>query len=194
MNEQMQPQVDVTRLLEAAHLGDRESANQIFAIVYEELRKIAQSKMAGEKQGVSIQATALVNEVWIKLIGNKSKVQFVSRGHFFVAASEAMRQILVDAARARTAAKRGSGQKKQNIEDFQLANVPTDHKLLELDEALCDFEKLFPVKAKLVNLRYFSGMQIAEAAQHLGISPATAGRYWAFARAWLKQRLSDAQT
>lgn len=191
MNNHQPSHLDVTRLLEAVHSGDRQSANKLFAIVYEELRELANSKMKSESPGISIQSTVLVNEVWIKLIGKKEHVQFDSRGHFFVAASEAMRQILVDAARARSASKRGGGAKKQGLDDFQLANAPADNQLIELDDALALFQDIFPSKAKLVKLRYFSGMSIAEAAQHLGVSPATATRHWAFARAWLKNRLSE---
>jgi len=147
--------------------------------------------MQGEHVGITLQATALVSEAWLKLVGEREEVQFKSRGHFFVSAAEAMRQILVDAARSRKAAKRGGGLVKQDVDKIQLANLPPDEKLIQLDEALTIFETKFPVKGQLVKLRYFNGMTIAEASKMLDISPATAERYWAFARVWLKQRLSE---
>lgn len=189
MNDRGTSSVDVTRLLESAHAGDQTAVNRIFSVVYDELRRIANSKMQGERQGITIQPTALVNEVWIKLIGKKANVQFETRGHFFVAAAEAMQQILVDAARARKSLKRGGNANRIEMENLQLSDAPPDDQLIELHEALCDFEKSFPMKAKVVKLRYFGGMTNAETAQHLNMSTATAERYWAFSRAWLKRIL-----
>lgn len=183
--------VDVTRLIEDAQAGNHDAAGQLFVLVLDELKRIAESKIKGEKAGITLQATALVNEVWLKLIGDHENVRFGSRGHFFVSAAAAMRQILVDAARARKAIKRGGGMVRNNIDGLQLAGLPPDEKLLDLQEALCRFEELFPVKAKVVTLRYFAGMTIADTAEALSISTATAERHWAFSRAWLKRELSD---
>ncbi len=147
--------------------------------------------MRSEKAGITIQATALVNEVWLKLIGAREDFDFQSRQHFFVSVAQAMRQILIDAARARNSIKRGGNMSRNSIQNMQLANLPPDDQLLDLHECLCRFEEKFPIKAKVVTLRYFGGMTIADAAETLSISTATAERYWAFARAWLKRELSQ---
>lgn len=169
--------------------GSSDENRELFSVVYDELRKIAERAMRSENPGITLQPTALVNEVWLKLFEDCSKINFDSRAHFFVAASRAMRQILVDAARARNAAKRGKGFRKQQI-PADAIGWPEDQELLDLHDAMNALETVDPIKAQLVNLRYFSGLTIHEAAAVLEISPATANRYWSFAKAWLKRQIA----
>jgi len=177
---------DVTQLLKNANTGDRRAANRVFAIIYPELKKIAQKKMQGEQGYRTLQATALANEAWIKLLGNNRPLNFQSRGDFILAATNAMRQILVDSSRARNAAKRRGNIPHLSLESENPIAAPTDDQILGLEEALGEFEKSYPVKANVVMLRYFGGMTTAETASCLDISTATVERYWVFARAWLK--------
>lgn len=164
--------------------------HQLFSVVYEELKRIAQKAMRGERPGITLQPTALVNEVWLKLFHNRVDISFDSRAHFFVVVSNAMHQILVDAARARKATKRGKDFKRSNLPTDAIC-WPDDTELLELHDAMEVLKSIDPVKAQLVNLRYFSGLTIHEAANVLEISPATANRYWSFAKAWLKRQMSN---
>lgn len=177
-------------MLNEAHKGDIAAGHRLFTMVHAELKRMAVVKMQGESAKTMLQATSLVNELWIKMMGKGHVAKFDSRGHFFSSAADAMRQILVDAARARMAAKRGGNLKRVELDDLAQIKIPPDEKLLELDEALTRFRQEFPLKAELVMLRYFGGMTIAEASATLSISTATAQRYWAFSRAWLKRTLT----
>jgi RNA polymerase sigma factor (TIGR02999 family) len=175
----------VTRLLDAAHRGDRQAAAELLPLVYDELRKLAAAKMAGEKPGHSLDATALVHEAYLKLTGARS---FESRSHFLRAAAEAMRRILVDHARARNAAKRGSGRRVE-LESNHLAISSDDGDMEALDEALSRLTVEHPLQAELVQLRYFGGLTMEECAESLDVSARTADTWWAYARAWLAVEL-----
>lgn len=177
------------QVLEAAEAGDRQAASQLFAIVYDELRLLAHRQLTRENSKGTLQTTALVNEVWLKLIGNNQNPQWRSGNHLLLAAANAMRRILVDAARKRTRQKRGGPQSNRlDFHEELYAETPNDQ-LLSLNEALDDLAKVDPVKADLVKLRYFAGLTNAEASLHLGVSTATAERYWTFARAWLRSQM-----
>jgi RNA polymerase sigma factor (TIGR02999 family) len=183
---------DVTHILSAIEQGDARAAEQLLPLVYDELRKLAAQKLAQEKPGQTLQATALVHEAYLRLVDVKAAQSFNSRGHFFAAAAEAMRRILVESARRRGALKRGHGQER--IELPALADGSGDEQvdLLALDDALKQFEEEHPPKAEVVKLRFFAGFTLEETAEMLGISRATAERHWAFARAWLFGKLNEA--
>jgi RNA polymerase sigma factor (TIGR02999 family) len=186
----VQPMNEVTRVLSALEQGDPHPAEQLLPLVYQELRQLAAQKLAQEKPGQTLQATALVHEAYVRLV-DANKVQYWnSRGHFFAAAAEAMRRILVDTARSKKAKKRDGGRKRVEIALEEIAGREHDRKLLALDEALAKLEQQHPPKAQLVKLRYFAGLSIREAAEALGISTATADRYWAYARAWLQREMT----
>ena len=184
----MNQPVDVTVLLEQVDSGNRDAADHLFAVVYDELRQLAASQMRAESSSHTLQSTALVHEAWLKLIGSRERSEWKNRGHFFAAASQAMRRILVDAARARQRQKRGGTAQQQQLRDDDLI-AKTDDDLLALNEALEQLEQQDRVKAELVNLRYFGGFTNKQAAEQLGISTATAERHWTFARAWLRSRM-----
>lgn len=175
---------DVTRILERAHQGDRQAAEELLPLVYEELRLLAAQRMAQEAAGQTLQPTALVHEAWLKLTGSSGQ-QWNGRGHFFGAAAEAMRRILIDRARRRNRVRHGHGLQRMDLDQIDVAMATDDETLLRLDEALGRLAAEDPEKARLVELRYFAGLAIPEAAEALGISPATAKRHWAYARAWL---------
>jgi RNA polymerase sigma factor (TIGR02999 family) len=181
---------DVTQILNAIEEGDPHAAEQLLPLVYEELRKLAAQKMAQEKPGQTLQATALVHEAYLRLVGGDAAPRWDSRGHFFAAAAEAMRRILVEQARRKGRLKRGRGQQRVDFADVELSIQQPGDDLLALDEALTTFAQQHPEKAQVVKLRYFAGFTIAQAAQALGISPTTADRYWTFARAWLFRELA----
>ncbi len=175
---------EVTQILQAIDQGDARAADKLLPLVYDELRKLAACKMAHELPGQTLQPTALVHEAWLRLAGNEQR-EWNSRGHFFGAAAEAMRRILIDTARRKQALRHGAGQQRLDIQDLDLAAPAPEDQLLALNEALDRLAAGQPQKAELVKLRYFAGMSLEEAATVLRISEATAKRWWAYARAWL---------
>ena len=185
------PMTDVTRILSGIEAGDPHAADQLLPLVYDELRKLAAQKLAQEKPGQTLQATALVHEAYLRLLGSDQDQHWDSRAHFFAAAAEAMRRILLDSARRHQAHKRGGGIQRIDLEEFaEPANgEPVD--LLALDEVLKQLEEQHPHKAQVVKLRFFAGCTLEETAQLLGISCATAQRHWTYARAWLFGRLNQ---
>jgi RNA polymerase sigma factor (TIGR02999 family) len=183
---------DVTGILSAIEQGDPHAAERLLPLVYDELRQLAAQRLAQEAPGQTLQATALVHEAYLRLVDADKVQHWNSRGHFFAAAAEAMRRILVDTARSKRAEKRGGGHRRVEVDVQELAGRQHDQKLLALDEALAKLEQQHPPKAQLVKLRYFAGLSIKEAAEALGISTATADRYWAYARAWLQREMTAA--
>ena len=180
---------DVTRLLDAAAAGDRRAAADLLPLVYDELRKLAAFRMAGEAAGQTLAPTALVHEAYLRLVGRADEARWDGRGHFFAAAAEAMRRILVDAARRKKAARHGGGQLRAGVQPDEFAAPEIREDLVALDEALDRLAAEDPVKAELIKLRYFAGLTLPESADVLGISERTAGRHWAYARAWLRREL-----
>jgi len=174
---------EVTRILDAIGQGDAQAADQLLPLVYQELRRLAAYRMGSEPAGHTLQPTALVHEAWLKLAGQQDR-RWQDKQNFFAAAAEAMRRILVDSARRKRRLRHGGGQVRIDMEEVNLA-VENDEQLLAVNEALSKFATKDQEKAELVKLRYFVGMTIEEAAQVLGISEATAKRYWAYSRAWL---------
>jgi RNA polymerase sigma factor (TIGR02999 family) len=181
---------EVTRILSAIEQGDPSAAGQLLPLVYEELRKLAAEKMAHERPGHTLEATALVHEAYLRLVGNGQEPHWNSRGHFFAAAAEAMRRILIGNARRKHALKRGGQAKRVDLDALELADRPASDKLLALEDALLRLADKDPVKGELVKLRYFAGLTTQETAAILGISTATADRYWAYARAWLQNEIA----
>ncbi len=182
---------DVTRILAAIEGGDPGAASQLLPLVYDELRKLAAQKLAREQPGQTLQPTALVHEAYLRLVGNAPEKRWDGRGHFFAAAAEAMRRILVDRARDHRRQKRGGGHRRVRIDLSAVLDDPPDDDLLALDEALEALGREDPAGAELVRLRAFAGLTLAEAAEIMRISRRTADRYWAYARAWLCDALSD---
>jgi RNA polymerase sigma factor (TIGR02999 family) len=182
---------DVTQILCRIESGDPVASEQLLPLVYQELRKLAASRLAQEKPGQTLQATALVHDAYLRLVGADSAAGWNSRGHFFAAAAEAMRRILVENARRKAALKHGGNGERVALDSACAASEPPSLDLLALDEALARLEAVEPVKARLVKLRYFGGLTMAEAAAALGISLASAERYWTFARSWLYAELAD---
>jgi RNA polymerase sigma factor (TIGR02999 family) len=181
---------DVTRILSAVERGDPHAAEQLLPLVYEELRKLAAAQMAAEAPGQTLQATALVHEAYLRLVGGSAgDPGWDNRGHFFAAAAEAMRRILVESARRKAAKKRGGGLAKIDLADAEVVGPCDSEDLLALDEALSALAATDPAAADLVKLRYFAGLKSAEAAAALGMSARTADRTWAYARAWLIKRV-----
>jgi RNA polymerase sigma factor (TIGR02999 family) len=176
---------DVTRILSAIEQGDPSAAEQLLPLVYDELRKLAARQLAREAPGQTLQPTALVHEAYLRLVGADPPQSWDSRGHFFAAAAEAMRRILINRARDKGRQKRGGGRRRLDLDGLAVADRASDDDLLALDEALERLEKRNPPCAALVKLRFFAGLTLAEAAAAQGIAPRTARRYWAFARAWL---------
>jgi RNA polymerase sigma factor (TIGR02999 family) len=182
--------MDVTTILAAIEAGDPHAAEALLPLVYDELRRLARARLAAEPPGRTIQATELVHEAYLRLVGADEQSLWTSRGHFFGAAARAMRRILIDRARMRHAAKRGRDQERINFHSDLVVSLNRDDKLILLDSALERLECDDPLKAKLVELRFFAGLTNQEAAEQLGISTATATRHWAYARAWLKREMS----
>jgi len=183
---------NVTQLLDAAAAGDPRAAADLLPLVYDELRKLASARMVGEKPGHTLQATALVHEAYVRLVGGTPDRPWNGRGHFFAAAAEAMRRLLVEQARRRGRLKRGGDLHRVDLAYRELAADAPELDLLALDDALGLFAADHPEKADLVKLRFFAGMTLAEAATALGVSPSTADRHWRYARAWLARRLRPA--
>ena len=181
---------EVTQILDAINRGEQKTAEDLLPIVYAELRRLAAQKMALENPGQTLQPTALVHEAWLRLVGKEDR-KWNDRTHFFAAAAEAMRLILVDNARRKRTQRHGGGQQRVELSDIPQGAVPNDDQLLAVSEALEKFAAQNKQKAELVKLRYFVGMTIEEAAQVLGISEPTAKRHWAYARAWLYDEISD---
>ena len=175
---------DVTRILNAIEQGNAKAANELLPLVYEELRLLAAQKMSRESPGQTLQATALVHEAYIRLVGSEAR-NWRGRTHFFTAAAEAMRRILIDNARHKKSLKHGGGRRIANLDDAEAAIEEPSEDIIALDEALEKLAVEDPVKADLVKLRYFAGLTIEQAAEILGISRATADRYWSYARVWL---------
>lgn len=183
---------EVTRILNAIESGDPLAGNELLPLVYEELRRLASRKMTQEKSGHTLQPTALVHEAYMRLIGGEGKQQWDGRGHFYAAAAEAMRRILIDNARRRNAEKRGGGMVRQQLLDVGAAIETQDsERLISLDDALTKLAAEDESLAKLVELRYFTGMTVEEAAAVQGVSPRTSKRNWAYARAWLKREMDQ---
>jgi RNA polymerase sigma factor (TIGR02999 family) len=179
---------EITLVLQSLERGDPKAAQQLLPLVYEELRKLAAAKMANEMAGQTLQPTALVHEAWLRLTGNQDQ-NWNGRAHFFGAAAEAMRRILIDKARRKRAARHGGGQAHLDIQQIELAAAAEDDELLAVSEALEKLASRDKQKAELVKLRYFVGLTTAEAAEVLGISVPTADRWWNFSRAWLFEEI-----
>ncbi len=178
----------VTQILDAVSAGDAKAAEKLLPLVYEELRRLAAAKMANEAPGQTLQPTALVHEAWLRLVGS-GQTYWNGRGHFFGAAAEAMRRILIERARKRRRQRHGHGLVRLDLSEVDVAITTDDDLLLRINDALDKLAAEAPDKAQLVKLRFFAGLSIAEAAEALGIAPATANRHWAFARAWLLAEL-----
>ncbi|MEX2306366.1 MAG: ECF-type sigma factor [Pirellulales bacterium] len=181
----------VTQILSAIEQGDPAAADQLLPLVYEELRKLAAQRLSHEKPGQTLAATALVHEAYVRLVDHEAAQHWNSRGHFFAAAAEAMRRILVENARRKASLKHGGGRQRVDLDSACSATEPPSLDLLALDEALSKLAATEPAKADLVKLRFFAGLTMPEAAVAMGISRATAERYWTFARSWLYAELAD---
>lgn len=185
---------EVTRLLQSIEEGNERAADQLLPLVYEELRKLARARMANERNGHTLQPTELVHEAYIRLIGG-TEIEWSGRSHFFGAAAEAMRRILIDRARRRQAARHGGDHRRIDLDDEELiAREDDDERLLRLHQALQKFEEYDPIRSELVKLRYFAGLTNREAAQAIQVSTATADRYWVFAKAWLQKEMKNSMS
>ena len=181
----------VTQLLNAIENGDARATDQLLPLVYDELRRLAEQKLRQEKPGQTLGATALVHEAYLRLVGSDPEQQWESRGHFFFAAAEAMRRILIDNARRKAAVKHGGEQQRVSFDQALLVEEEMPEKILALDEAMLEFEQHDPQAARLVKLRYFAGLSHQQAATMLGMTRRAADRHWALAKAWLHQRLQE---
>jgi RNA polymerase sigma factor (TIGR02999 family) len=182
----------VTQILNAAERGDAEASARLLPVVYQELRRLAAQKLAHESPGHTLQATALVHEAYVRLVGGESAniPRWDGRRHFFAAAAEAMRRILVESARRKHSQKRGGGMDRKDVDAIEIAAPARSDDLLALDEALNRLGEVDPPAAELVKLRYFAGLSLAEAAKVLDVAPRTADRLWAYARAWLHREVA----
>jgi RNA polymerase sigma factor (TIGR02999 family) len=185
---------DVTRLLDAAAAGDRKAAADLLPLVYDELRQLAAARMARESPNQTLQPTALVHEAYVRLIGSGDEPRWENRGHFFAAAAEAMRRILVDAARRKRTSKHGGHRRRVELPDVAAEPDVADEQLLALDTALTRLAAEDPLAARVVELRHFAGLSIEDAAKALGLSRAAAYRHWTYARAWLRDAVSRAES
>ena len=182
---------DVTRILSDIEYGDPSAAEKLLPLVYDELRKLAAVRLAKENLGQTLQPTALVHEAYLRLLDGEPARHWDSRGHFFAAAAESIRRILIERARRKGRVRHGGGMKRLDLDQAASVAEETGQELLALDEALTRFATLEPSKAELVKLRYFAGLSIDEAAEVLGISRSSAKRYWIYARAWLLAEIHD---
>ena len=183
---------EITVILNRINEGDSLAADELMNLVYDDLRKLAAAKMFNEAPGQTLQATALMHEAWLRL-GGDQQPEWQNRPHFFAAAAEAMRRILIDRARSRHAVRHGGGLVRLNVDDLELAAAADDDRVLAINDALEKLALVDPPKAVLVKLRYFAGLTLEEAARTLEISEPTAKRWWAYARAWLFQKIREAQ-
>ena len=183
---------EFTEIIQAVDAGDAAAAQRLLPLVYDELRKLAAAHLANERPGQTLQATALVHEAYVRLLGGANPQQWNSRGHFFAAAAVAIRRILIDTARRKQSLKRGGGLARREMDDELPLSLPEPQEdLLALDEALNKLAGVHPQAAELVQLLYFGGLTLPEAAEVLGVSPRTAGRLWAYARAWLRREIDE---
>jgi RNA polymerase sigma factor (TIGR02999 family) len=180
---------DVTAILSQIEQGDPHAAEQLLPLVYEELRNLAAARLAQEKPGQTLQATALVHEAYLRLVGGEEGRSWDSRGHFFAAAAEAMRRILVENARRKGSRKRGGDLARVDLEQSQVPAPEIQEDIVALDQALTKLAASDKMAAEVVQLRYFAGLSLPEAARVLGVSPRTAGRLWSYARAWLRHEI-----
>jgi RNA polymerase sigma factor (TIGR02999 family) len=185
---------EVTRILSAIEQGDPQAAEQLLPLVYDELRKLAAQKLAQEKPGQTLQATALVHEAYLRLVDMDQPQSWDNRGHFFAAAAEAMRRILIDEARRKQRPKHGGDRKRVDLNEGLSLSAAPDEELVALDEALAKLTHEEPAKAELVKLHFFAGLSLEEAGRILGIAHRTAKRHWAYARAWLYAAVRDASS
>jgi len=179
---------DITRVLRAIGNGDGQAAEELLPLVYDELRKLAAARIAYEQPGQTLQATAIVHEAWLRLVSDGER-SWQNRGHFFAAAAEAMRRILIENARRKSALKRGGGQLRVDIEDVELADASPDDTILLIDDALKELEIESPEKAKIVVLKFFGGLTNQQIAENFGTTERTIERQWAFAKAWLYAKI-----
>jgi RNA polymerase sigma factor (TIGR02999 family) len=185
---------DVTRILSAVEQGDPHAAEHLLPLVYAELRKLAAQKMAQEAPGQTLQATGLVHDAYVRLVDVEKARHWNSRGHFFAAAAEAMRRLLIDRAREKRTSKRGGDRQRVPLDEVDPPAGTPPEDLLALDEALTQLTAIDPTAGQLVKLRYFAGLSVEEAAATLGVAPATAYRHWTFARAWLHRQVAARRT
>lgn len=190
MNSSTGNMSNATVILAAAKAGKLQAAEQLLGLVYDELRRLAASKLAHEAPGQTLQPTALVHEAWLRLVGEQS-ASFNDREHFFRASAEVMRRILIDRARHKKAQRHGGGHQRVDLEGFDLAAPAADDQLLAINEALDELALLHPIQAELVKLRYFVGLTNEEVSKVLGISLSTAKNYWTFSRAWLLNEMEN---
>jgi len=179
---------DVTLLLQTLGRGDANASGDLLPLVYDELRRLAGARMRQEMAGHTLQPTALVHEAWLRMVGESDRT-WQNRAHFFAAAAECMRRILIESARRKSRLKRGGGQAKLSIDDLELADASPDDKILLIDEALGRLDQQDPEKARVVVMKFFGGMTNQEVAEHLGVTERTVERHWAYARAWLFQSI-----
>ncbi|HJT76246.1 MAG TPA: ECF-type sigma factor [Gemmataceae bacterium] len=185
---------EVSRILDSLGRGDPQAAGRLLPLVYDELRRLAAARLARERPGHTLQPTALVHEAYLRLVAGGDEPAWESRRHFFAAAAEAMRRILIDQARRKKRAKRGGDRRRVDLDPVEVPDAARGDDLLALDEALDALAREAPEKAELVRLRFFAGLSVEEAGRCLGISRATADRHWAYARAWLYDRVRDADS
>jgi RNA polymerase sigma factor (TIGR02999 family) len=183
---------DVTRILNAIEQGDAKATDELLPLVYEELRLLAAQKLSHEPPGQTLQATALVHEAYLRLVGNEPQ-SWHNRGHFFAAAAEAMRRILVENARHKRCLKYGDGLRRLDFDNVEATAEELPENVIALDEALARLSKEDPLAAELVKMRYFAGLTLAQAAEALGVSPRTADRCWAYAKAWLYHEIAKGE-
>ena len=182
---------DVTQILGQIEAGDQQAASQLLPLIYDELRKLAAQKMASERKDHTLQATALVHEAYLRLVGANNAAGWSNRGHFFAAAAEAMRRILVDKARHKGSLRAGGEAERVNLDDIEATIVPSSTDILDLNEALEELEQQAPRTAELVKLRYFAGLSVRDAATVLEIAPSTAISDWAYAKGWLRLKMAE---